>query len=113
MRLSEVRGRSTNQQRQSESSEQRSFNDQLGVIRSSAAFPKPIDAVYQGQPVRLIASGDIVGMSPALQVVDEQGKIDWVSADDVTVTQRRFLPATQRAQVRQKLNQTIRQATHN
>jgi hypothetical protein len=90
-----------------------SFQESLGVIRQSSAYPKPIDGTYEGQPVRILASGDIVGMSPAVQIVDENGRLDWVSAEEVTVTQRRFLPATQRAQLRQKWStQTPRQFSH-
>ena len=114
MKLSDVRGRQQqhndpHQQQQSSTS----FQESLGVIRHSAAYPKPIDGTYQGQPVRILASGDIVGMSPAVQIVDESGRIDWVSAEDVTVTQRRFLPAPQRAQLRQRWStQNPRQFSH-
>jgi hypothetical protein len=90
-KLSELQGR---QQRQVSSRESSQSLGDLGVIRNSTAFPKPIDAVYEDHPVRIIASGDISGMSPAVQIVDEAGRLDWVSAEDVTVTQRRFLPST-------------------
>jgi hypothetical protein len=104
MKLSDLRGRNP---QTPQTREQSDLRDQLGVIRQATALPKPIDALYQGQPVRLVATGDIVGMSPAVQIVDEEGRLDWVSTDEIQVTQRRFLPSTNRAQFRQK---TSRQA---
>lgn len=62
------------------------------MIRNSAVYPSPIDAIYDGRPVTILATGDVVGMSPAVQIVDTFGKLDWVSSEDVTVTQRQFLP---------------------
>lgn len=108
MKLSELNpsGRQQSQQRQFQGGQ-----EQLGVIRNATAYPKPIDAIYQGQAVRIVATGDIVGMSPALQVVDEQGTLDWVSAEDVRVTQRRFLPTTNRSQIRQRSSQQNQQTT--
>lgn len=94
MRLSEVRGRQSDRQQSPQNT------DQLGVIRSSATYQRPIDALYQGAPVTLLATGDIVGMSPAVQIVDEQGRIDWVSSDDITVVQRDFLPQSEQVRAR-------------
>ncbi|PWT91995.1 MAG: hypothetical protein C5B54_04255 [Acidobacteria bacterium] len=96
MKLSELRPRQQNREQQPHDREQ------LGVIRQATALPKPIDALYQGQPVRIVATGDVVGMSPSVQIVDEDGRLDWVSTEDVQITQRRFLPASNRAQFRQK-----------
>jgi hypothetical protein len=90
MKLSEVR----NQQSRQQQNPGNAF-ETLGVIRNSAVYPQPIDALYEGQPVTLLATGDIVGMSPAVQIVDQDGRIDWVSSEDVTVTQRGILPQTQ------------------
>jgi hypothetical protein len=96
MRLSEVRGGRQRQQ-------QDSHPEQLGVIRQATTFTRPIEALYDGRPVVLIATGDIVGMSPAVQFVDENGKLDWVSTDDVVITQREFLPQSE--QTRNRLRQ--------
>ncbi len=100
MRLSEVRG----QQRQTKNPQQQQGGfEQLGVIRQATAYARPIEALYNGQSVVLIATGDIVGMSPAVQIVDENGKLDWVSTDDVTVTQRELIPQSE--QTRNRLRQ--------
>jgi len=96
MRLSEIR------ERQQDRTAHQDLNPQVGTIRQATAYPKPIDGVYQGRSVRILASGDVVGMSPACQIVDENGRLDWVSADDVQITQRRFLPATNRSDLRQR-----------
>lgn len=64
----------------------------LGTIRNAVAYNHPINAVFRGQPVNLIATGDIVGMSPAEKFVDEHGKIDWASSDEITVDDRYVVP---------------------
>lgn len=92
MRLSELRGQQQQRHQRQQGQPQSGGFEQLGVIRQATSFTRPIEAVYGGQPVVLIATGDIVGMSPAVQIVDENGKLDWVSTDDVTVTQRELLP---------------------
>ena len=100
MRLSEVRGH----RHSSPSQKSSSSGEEPGTIRNSSAYTRPIEALFEGQSVTLIATGDIVGMSPAVQIVDENGRLDWVSAEDVTVTQREFLPQSesQRNRLRQQ-----------
>jgi hypothetical protein len=102
MRLSELRGRRS--QAQTQAQPQSHPQESLGVIRSAASYQRPIQALYQGQAVTLVATGDIVGMSPAVQIVDDQGRLDWVSSDDITVTQHEFLPQAEstRARLRQQ-----------
>lgn len=107
MKLSELRGRGTPSQRESERGQ---HFEQLGVIRNSATYQRPIEALYQGQPVTLLATGDIVGMSPAVQIVDENGRIDWVSQDEVVVTQREFLPLSE--QTRSRIQQSSRAGSY-
>jgi hypothetical protein len=58
---------------------------QVGTLRTAAtAYPEPIDALLNGEPVQLIAFGDIVGMSPAEKFI-QRGKIDWASSEDFVV----------------------------
>ncbi len=99
MRLSEVRGRSSQRQ-----DSQTQSPEQLGVIRNATSYTRPIEAQFNGQSVVLVATGDIVGMSPAVQIIDENGKLAWVRTDDVVVTQREFLPQSE--QTRNRLRQT-------
>lgn len=111
MRLSEVRDRQAERQlaqHVSGSGGHQNAGQQTGQIRNSTAYARPIEALYEGQPVLLIATGDIVGMSPAVQIVDETGRIDWVSSEDVTVIQRDFLP--QSDQTRNRLRSNARQS---
>ena len=106
MRLSELKG-GQRQQRQQQQPD--TFGPQeIGTIRNAVAYTNPIEALYQGQPVTLLATGDIVGMSPAEKIVDENGKLDWVSSEDITVTQRDVLPLS--AQQRDRLFQGQRAA---
>jgi hypothetical protein len=88
MLLSELK-----QQRQQEQQQQHFGGPQeLGTIRTLEAYPKPIEALYRGEPVTLLATGDIVGMSPAEKIVTQDGRLDWASSADITVIQRDVLP---------------------
>lgn len=94
MKLSEFKGGA--QLGQARHQQQGTFSGQeVGTIRNAVAYPEPIEALYQGQPVTILATGDIVGMSPAVQIVDEAGQLDWASSEDVTITQRDVLPQTE------------------
>jgi hypothetical protein len=65
---------------------------ETGTIRNAVAYQHPIRATYQGQPVTLIASGDISGMSPAEKFIDENGKIDWAPSDEFVVNDFNVVP---------------------
>ena len=106
MRLSELKG---TRQRQVEQTTFPGANQELGTIRNAVAYPTPIEALFQGQPVTLIATGDIVGMSPAEKIVDQDGQLDWVSSDEVTVIQRDVLPLNE--QQRNRIFHTQRKTT--
>lgn len=94
MRLSELqqggtrtRGRQTGEQIQSEG------NVQLGTIQNVVPYTEPIRALLNNrQPVTITASANIVGMSPAKEFIDEHGKFDWASVEDLTVNDPRYLP---------------------
>jgi hypothetical protein len=105
MKLSELKS-GQHQQRQQQSGQ---FFQETGTIRNAVAYPEPIEALYQGQPVTILATGDIVGMSPAVQIVGEDGQLDWVSSEDVTITQRDVLPQNEQQRSR-LLSQQRRQS---
>jgi len=96
MRLSELKGT----RRQPSQGQGLNQLGELGSIRSAVAYPRPIEALYQGKPATVIATGDIVGMSPAVQIVDGEGQLDWVSQEDVTITQRGVLPLDEQQEQR-------------
>lgn len=90
MRLSDIT-RQTKSNRQSGGTA--TLDEQaLGTIRHAVAYPQPIYALLNGRPVTVLATGDVVGMSPALQFVDEEGRIDWASSDDFEIDDRHVLP---------------------
>jgi len=91
MKLSELKG-GHRQRQQQQQDFQLQQGLETGTIRNAVAYPEPIEALYQGQPVTILATGDIVGMSPAVQIVDQDGQLDWASTDDVTIVQRDVLP---------------------
>lgn len=72
----------------------------VGTIRNSAPYPSAIEALFEGKPVTIIATGDVVGMSPAVQIVEQDGHLDWVSAEDVEITQRGVLPQSEQTRQR-------------
>lgn len=98
-RLSELRGK------QDQGS---GGSDGVGTIRTAVPYRTPIECSYRGQNVTVLVTGDIVGMSPACQIVDENGRFDWVSQDDLTVTQRDILP--QREADRKRLHEQSHQS---
>ena len=71
--------------RQQQATEADAFGT-FGTIRALQTYPTPLGAVYNGKSVTILATGDIVGMSPACQFVDnETGKLDWASADEFQI----------------------------
>lgn len=105
MTLSELR------QRSGSASHKGGYGDDpqgtAGHITSSTSYARPIDALYKGRPVRLVAFGDITGMSPAEKFVDENGKFDWVSSDDndLVVNDQNIVPRS--ADQQQRLNKQL------
>lgn len=63
------------------------------TINFATTFQQPIHALLDGQPVTLLATGDVEGMSPSFQYCDQSGKVDWAKASRVTVIDPRALPA--------------------
>jgi hypothetical protein len=61
-------------------------------VKSIATFPKPVLAVYEGELVRIVHSGDVEGMSPAYQVIDQDGRSGWVSQAQCQIIDFAFLP---------------------
>lgn len=88
-RLSELRGQARQSQ---QGQQQQGTQGQQYSIRTAVTYPQPVEGLFNGEPVTIIATGDIVGMSPAVQIVDQDGQIDWASSDEVTVTDRTVLP---------------------
>lgn len=106
MKLSELKaGRQSNQQQP----QTQTSNAEIGTIRALVAYPEPFEGLYEGSEVTVLATGDIVGMSPAVQIVDQHGNFDWVSMEDVTVIQKNILPLDE--QRRNRLGQRRTQQT--
>jgi len=96
------------QNQQNQQNQQQNFGQELGAIRTLEAYPKPIEALYKGEPVTLLATGDIVGMSPAEKIVTQDGRLDWASSADITVIQRDVLPLSDQQRNRfQQVRQTV------
>lgn len=90
MTLTELLNRGGRVQQQEQSQEP------LGTIRNAVSYPRPgISALRNGQPVTLIATGDIAGMSPAEKYVDELGRFEWAPSDEFTVVDEQVLPIGQ------------------
>jgi hypothetical protein len=67
-----------------------------GEIRAVAPYQRPISGLLgDGTRIKILATGDITGMSPCFQVVDDNGRTDWVSTDEVQITDEQVLPHSQ------------------
>lgn len=91
-RLSEVRQQG--QQIQQGPTRQMGGLQGLGTVSAGVAYPFPIDARYKGQNVRITVLANIEGLSPAKEIVFEDGSTDWVSIDDqdLRITDPRVVP---------------------
>ena len=68
-----------------------------GSVTAVAPFTTPIHAEVGDEPVRILAAGNVVGMSPAYLVVDEAGDSQWVSLDQTTIIDPNFKPIQSRS----------------
>jgi hypothetical protein len=67
----------------------------IGEVTNVATFQQPYPhATLKGQPVRLMALGDVEGKSPAFLYIDENGKAVWESQSQFTVTDQNIQPIT-------------------
>ncbi len=65
-----------------------------GSITDTRHFPTPIQGLVGNEPVRILSTGNVPGLSPGLLVVDSEGGMEWVALAEVQVTDPNFLPAT-------------------
>jgi hypothetical protein len=72
-------------------------SNQQGAAQNVASFHNPILASVEGEPVTLIALGDVPGMSPAYLCVDQQGQSRWESQRNVQIIDPRALPFSEQA----------------
>lgn len=71
-------------------------NDPLhGVITDATEFANGIHASVDGQPVRVIMTGNVTGFSPGYLCVDAEGVSAWVSLSDTRITDPNYLPMKQ------------------
>lgn len=107
MKLSELQGRGRNRADRAD----QSFDDptQTGQIRNAVAYPRPFDALIEGKAVKVLATADIAGLSPACQYVDENGHIDWASSEDLTVFDTQLVPQPQQQRERLQRGTTLGQ----
>jgi hypothetical protein len=54
-------------------------------VNHVATYQTPIVAIYNGEPVRCIATCDMEGHSPVFQYIDGRGKVGWASQDQFQV----------------------------
>lgn len=90
MRLSQLR-------RSGSGSQPSSQSQQDWTINTIAPFQRPISArtFDTNESVRILATGDVNGMSPAYLVCNEHGQSDWISLDDVKITDEQVVPLSQ------------------
>lgn len=96
--------RSARTQQQQEQTLGRGYQQGLseGSVTAVAPFALPIHAEVGDEPVRILAAGNVVGMSPAYLVVDEDGDSQWVSLDQTRIIDPNFQPIQSRSKRTQK-----------
>ncbi len=72
-------------------------NRDHALVNNSATFPRAIHANLRGQPVTLMAIGDIEGRSPGALYVDQDGRAGWDSLQEFTITDPSCLPPSEEA----------------
>ena len=80
------------QQQQSQAGTKQYLTLTDGSVTAVAPFALPIHGEVDGQQVRILAAGNVLGMSPAYLVVDEAGDSQWVSLEETTIIDPNFLP---------------------
>jgi hypothetical protein len=63
-----------------------------GSVTAVAPFASPIHAEVDNEQVRILAAGNVLGMSPAYLVVDDAGNSQWVSIGEAVINDPNFLP---------------------
>lgn len=98
MRLSELQqGNQKGQTRGRQQTQQVETGGEVGTPQNVVPYQADgIRALIGAQQVTIVASGNIVGMSPVKEFIDEHGKFDWASVDDFTVNDPRYLPQASR-----------------
>jgi len=64
-----------------------------GAITDTRHFPTPIQGLVGSEPVRILSTGNVPGLSPGLLVVDTEGHMEWIALREVQVNDPNFLPA--------------------
>ena len=76
----------------------KSSNAIVTEVQNIATYQAPgILATLNGQPVRLIATGDAPGHSPVCQYVNAAGNLTWAEQAQFTVIDSQFLPPNREA----------------
>ena len=69
------------------------------AVQNVSTFNNPIQAEFDGKPVRILAIGDQEGKSPVYLAVDESGRSMWESLTQFTITDPHALPASMRGRL--------------
>ncbi len=100
--LRSTRNRQGNQGNQQQGQQSQGY-DGPGVVTNIATFQHAIQGeMLDGQPVRIIATGNVPGFSPGYLVIDEEGESTWVPLAETQVTDPNFLPVKVQTLSRQK-----------
>ena len=63
-----------------------------GNVTDGFLIPSPIHAELQNERVRVIAFGNVEGLSPGALVTDETGEASWVPLEDLRITDPNYRP---------------------
>ncbi len=90
--------RTKTQQQQQQLGQTTYQNLSEGSVTAVAPFPSPIHGEVDNEQVRILAAGNVLGMSPAYLVVDDAGNSQWVGIEETLIIDPNFLPIARKRQ---------------
>lgn len=63
-----------------------------GTVTHIETFTTPIHGAVDGEPVRILGTGNVTGFSPGYLVVGQNGETAWLPMSEVRVIDPNFLP---------------------
>lgn len=80
------------QDRQAQRQPQNPAAQPEGTVTHIETFTMPIHGAVDGEPVRILATGNVIGFSPGYLLVDQTGLTAWLPMAEVRVIDPNFLP---------------------
>jgi hypothetical protein len=80
------------EQEQSETHKVSRGTPEHATVTDVRFLPNPIQAIFQGEPVKLGAFGNVKGFSPGVWAVDRSHEQAWIPLAEVLINDPNYLP---------------------